>query len=81
MYEQGRHIGHSNLTQGSAGLQAGGQTFSELLVFENQSALDRFKEGKLGARSRLRQPLKHRSSCLEIRRLMPFGEPSIQRGE
>ena len=29
------------------GLQAGGQTFSELLVFENKTALDRFKAGKL----------------------------------
>jgi lipid-binding SYLF domain-containing protein len=47
VYEQGRHIGYSDLTQGSVGLQAGGQTFSELLVFENKSALDRFKEGKL----------------------------------
>jgi lipid-binding SYLF domain-containing protein len=47
VYEQGRHIGYSDLTQGSVGLQAGGQSFSELLVFENKSALDRFKEGKL----------------------------------
>jgi lipid-binding SYLF domain-containing protein len=46
VYEQGRHIGYSDLTQGSVGLQAGGQTFSELLVFENKTALDRFKEGK-----------------------------------
>jgi lipid-binding SYLF domain-containing protein len=47
VYEQGRHIGYSDLTQGSVGLQAGGQTFSELLVFESKSALDRFREGKL----------------------------------
>jgi lipid-binding SYLF domain-containing protein len=47
VYEQGRHIGYSDLTQGSVGLQAGGQSFSELLVFENKAALDRFKEGKL----------------------------------
>lgn len=47
VYEKGQHIGYSDLTQGSVGLQAGGQTFSELLVFENKSALDRFKEGKL----------------------------------
>lgn len=47
VYEQERHIGYSDLTQGSVGLQAGGQTFSELLVFENKSALDRFKEGRL----------------------------------
>ena len=47
VYEQGRHIGYSDLTHGSVGLQAGGQTFSELVVFENKSALERFKEGKL----------------------------------
>jgi len=46
VYEQGRHIGYSGLTQGSVGLQAGGQTFSELIVFESKTALDRFKEGK-----------------------------------
>jgi lipid-binding SYLF domain-containing protein len=46
VYEQGQHIGYSDLTQGSVGLQAGGQTFSELIVFENKTALDRFKEGK-----------------------------------
>jgi lipid-binding SYLF domain-containing protein len=28
------------------GLQAGGQSFSELLVFENKAALDRFTAGK-----------------------------------
>jgi lipid-binding SYLF domain-containing protein len=29
-------------------LQAGGQSFSELLVFENKAALDRFKAGQFG---------------------------------
>jgi lipid-binding SYLF domain-containing protein len=48
VYEQGRHIGYSELKQGTVGVQAGGQSFSELLVFENKAALDRFKEGRLG---------------------------------
>jgi lipid-binding SYLF domain-containing protein len=48
VYEQGQHIGYSDLTQGSVGLQAGGQSFSELLVFENKAALDRFKAGQFG---------------------------------
>jgi lipid-binding SYLF domain-containing protein len=48
VYERGRHIGYSDLTQGSVGLQAGGQSFSELLVFENKTALDRFKTGQFG---------------------------------
>jgi lipid-binding SYLF domain-containing protein len=45
VYEQGRHVGYSDLSQASVGVQAGGQTFSELLVFENKAALDRFKAG------------------------------------
>jgi lipid-binding SYLF domain-containing protein len=47
VYEQGRHVGYSDLSQASLGLQAGGQTFSELLVFENKGAMDRFKAGSL----------------------------------
>jgi lipid-binding SYLF domain-containing protein len=47
VYEQGQHIGYSDLTQGSVGVQAGGQSFSELLVFETKAALDRFKAGQL----------------------------------
>jgi lipid-binding SYLF domain-containing protein len=48
VYERGQHIGFSDVTQGSVGLQAGGQSFSELLLFENQAALDRFKAGQFG---------------------------------
>jgi lipid-binding SYLF domain-containing protein len=47
VYERGQHVGYSDLTQGSVGLQAGGQSFSELLLFENKAALDRFKAGQL----------------------------------
>jgi len=47
VYEQGRMIGFADLTQASVGLQAGGQTFSELIVFENEAALNRFKNNKL----------------------------------
>ncbi|HSF32357.1 MAG TPA: hypothetical protein VLK82_18040 [Candidatus Tectomicrobia bacterium] len=47
VYERGRHVGYCDLTQATVGLQAGGQTFSELLVFENKGALDRFKAGQL----------------------------------
>ena len=48
VYERGQHVGYSNLTQGTVGVQAGGQTFSELLVFETKAALDRFKAGQFG---------------------------------
>jgi lipid-binding SYLF domain-containing protein len=47
VYEQGRHVGYSDLSQASVGLQVGGQTFSELLVFESKAPLDRFKAGSL----------------------------------
>jgi len=46
VYEKGRHVGYSDLSQASVGLQAGGQTFSELLVFETKDAMDRFKAGQ-----------------------------------
>ena len=36
VYERGQPIGYSDLTQGTVGAQAGGQSFSELLVFEHQ---------------------------------------------
>jgi lipid-binding SYLF domain-containing protein len=48
VYERGQHNGYSDLTQGTVGVQAGGQSFSELLVFENKAALDRFKTGQFG---------------------------------
>jgi len=48
VYERGQHIGYSALTQGSVGLQAGVQSFSELLVFETPAALERFKAGQFG---------------------------------
>jgi lipid-binding SYLF domain-containing protein len=47
VYEQGQHIGYADLTQGSVGFQAGGQTYSELIVFEDKAALDRFKQNKV----------------------------------
>lgn len=43
VYEQGQHVGYADLTLASVGAQIGGQTFSELIVFENKAALDRFR--------------------------------------
>jgi lipid-binding SYLF domain-containing protein len=48
VYERGQHIGYSDLTQGTVGAQVGGQSFSELLVFEHKAALERFKAGQFG---------------------------------
>ena len=44
VYEQGKPVGYADVTQGSFGLQAGGQTYSELIVFESKAALERFKQ-------------------------------------
>lgn len=44
VYENGRFAGYCDLTQGTIGLQAGGQSFSELIVFLKQSELDKFKD-------------------------------------
>src|SRR5262249_18919993 len=46
LFEQGRLIGYCDLTQGTIGLQLGGQSYSEIILFENKAALDRFKAGE-----------------------------------
>jgi lipid-binding SYLF domain-containing protein len=47
VYEQGQFVGYADLTKVSVGLQAGGQAFRELIVFQNKEALDDLKFGKL----------------------------------
>jgi lipid-binding SYLF domain-containing protein len=47
VYENGKMIGYADLTQASIGLQAGGQAYSEVIVFENQESLNKFKNNKL----------------------------------
>lgn len=46
VFEKGRRIGFADLTKGSVGLQAGAQTFDELIVFMTPEQLDKFKAGK-----------------------------------
>ncbi|HMB95479.1 MAG TPA: lipid-binding SYLF domain-containing protein [Tepidisphaeraceae bacterium] len=46
LYEKGRMIGYSDLSQATVGLQAGGQSYSELVVFEQQRDFDRFIGGR-----------------------------------
>ncbi len=43
VYEQGQMIGYSDIKQATVGLQAGGQSFHELILFQNKAALDRFR--------------------------------------
>ena len=49
VYERGtfgtKIIGYSTLSQGSIGLQIGGQVFSEIIFFKTDDSLDSFKKG------------------------------------
>ena len=47
VFERGKFIGHATISQFTVGVQVGGDTFSELLIFENKEALDRLKKGKM----------------------------------
>jgi len=45
LYRAGQLEGYCTLTQASIGLALGGQKYTELIFFESQAALDRFKSG------------------------------------
>jgi lipid-binding SYLF domain-containing protein len=45
LFENGRVVGYCSLTQGTVGIQLGGQTYAEIIAFENTAALNRFKSG------------------------------------
>ena len=45
VYEKGKYIGDTSMTQVTIGLQLGGQAYSELILFENQAALKNFTAG------------------------------------
>ena len=45
LLEKGKAVGETKLRQVSIGLQAGGQSYIELICFEDQTALDNFKKG------------------------------------
>ena len=47
VYEKGQQIGYADLTQMSVGFQAGLQDYSQLIVFENQPAMDKFKRNEI----------------------------------
>ncbi len=47
VYEKGAPIGYADISQATVGLQAGGQTFMELLAFESAKDLARFTDGQL----------------------------------
>jgi lipid-binding SYLF domain-containing protein len=45
VYEKGKVIGDSSMTQVSVGLQLGGQAYSEIIFFQDESALKKFTGG------------------------------------
>jgi lipid-binding SYLF domain-containing protein len=45
VYEKGRLIGATSMTQVSVGLQAGGEGYSEIIFFKDKRALDEFTSG------------------------------------
>jgi lipid-binding SYLF domain-containing protein len=45
LYENGIAVGYCDLSQASIGLQLGGQGYTEIIAFENQHAVNRFKSG------------------------------------
>src|SRR5215470_9463764 len=47
VFEQGRKIGYCDLSQATIGVQLGGQTFTEIIAFEDKAALENFKNGSL----------------------------------
>ena len=47
VYEKGKEIGTAKMGQLSVGAQVGGQAFREVIFFENEEALDRFKDNKV----------------------------------
>lgn len=42
VYEQGKLIGYSTMKKANVGLQAGGQAYAEVIVFQDKDALNRF---------------------------------------
>jgi lipid-binding SYLF domain-containing protein len=45
VYEKGKYIGDTSMTQVTVGWQLGGEGFSQIIFFEDKRALDEFKKG------------------------------------
>ncbi len=53
VYQQGVMTGYADLSQATLGGQIGAQTYSELVVLEDEPAMNRFKTGKLSFETNL----------------------------
>ena len=47
VYEKGKIVGKSKMSQVTIGFQVGGQAYRELIFFETKEAMDRFKSNKI----------------------------------
>jgi lipid-binding SYLF domain-containing protein len=45
VYVRGKHVGDTSMTQGTVGLQLGGQAYSQIIFFEDKRAFDEFTSG------------------------------------
>ena len=45
VYTHGKHVGDTSMTQLTAGLQLGGQAYSQIIFFEDKRAFDEFTNG------------------------------------
>lgn len=45
VYQNGQPIGETTVTKGTIGAQVGGESYSELIFFQNPQALQQFKQG------------------------------------
>jgi lipid-binding SYLF domain-containing protein len=46
VFQRGQLVGYAALVQLTLGVQLGGQTFSEIIAFQDRAALERFKAGR-----------------------------------
>jgi len=46
VYQRGKVIGYATIAQTTLGVQIGGDTFTEVLLFDSKEPLERFKQGK-----------------------------------
>ena len=53
VYRGGAEIGYADITQASIGLQAGGQSYMEVLVFQSEQDLRRFTAGEVAVGANL----------------------------
>jgi lipid-binding SYLF domain-containing protein len=46
VFEHGKFVGYTDISQGTLGAQLGGQSYAEVIAFERPWALQRFEEGQ-----------------------------------